>query len=471
MHSKKTVRKLNEALDKVVSNSFKSFLIKVFQTVSPGVNFLDNWHLELIINYLKAVEEGEIKRLIINVPPRSLKSTIVSVAWPAWILGQHPDKRIIAASYSQALSLKHSQECRLVMSSTWYKKMFPETILRQGANKQAKFLTTKQGFRFATSVNGTLTGEGADILIVDDPHTPLQAASDLEREHTIKWFDQTFSTRLNHKKHGAIVMVMQRLHKEDLSGHLIHKKIWHHLKIPAVASQNNTYKIGNYIYHRKEGELLHPSREALAEINNAKIELGSYAFNAQYQQEPESLGNGIIKSHWIKRYDDGKMSFDIVYQSWDCAYKAGVSNDYSVCTTWGAKNHQLYLKNVFRVKLDYPMLKKQIVRLFEAEQPSALLIEDKASGQSIIQELKKHSLLPVIPIMPTKDKITRLITVSPLFEAGRIIFPKYALWLDELELELFNFPNTEHDDQVDSISQFLGWINDQHNSSGKIRSM
>jgi predicted phage terminase large subunit-like protein len=461
-------QQLNYVISGIIRVSFKSFLIKVFQTINPSNSFKDNWHLDLIIKYLESVEEEKIRRLLVNVPPRSLKSTIISVAWPAWLLGQDPTKRIIAASYSQTLSQKHSKECRLIMNSRWYKEMFPETKILRGSDDKSKFITTQNGFRFATSVNGTLTGEGADILIVDDPHTPLQAASDVRRTHAIVWFDQTFVTRLNDKKKGAIVIVMQRLHKDDLSGHLLQKKTWKHLKIPAISPAKTMYRIEDFKYVRDKGELLHSSREGSEEIDNSKLELGSYGFNAQYQQEPIAIDSNIIKLTWIKRYDAADRSFDSIYQSWDCASKAGVSNDYSVCTTWGVKENILYLMDLYRAQIDYVDLRKKVIELSECYKPSALLIEDKSSGQSLLQDLARNTCLPIIAVNPVKDKITRLITVSPIFESGRISFPVNKLWLSDLESELINFPQSDHDDQVDSITQFLGWITNRTDYKNKI---
>ncbi|MCE2993525.1 MAG: phage terminase large subunit [Candidatus Jidaibacter sp.] len=468
---------IENAINKFAIIRFKSFLIKVFNTISPNTKFIDNWHIDLIEQYLKQIEECKMQRLIINIPPRSLKSTIISVAWPAWLLGQDPTKRIIVASYSQALSQKHSQECRLIMASEWYQALFPKTKIRKGSDTKAKFLTTKQGFRFATSISGTLTGEGADILIVDDPHTPLQASSDSERERAINWFDGTFATRLNNKKRGAIVVVMQRLHQKDLSGHLIKKssddiKIWEHLKLESISTKDQIYKCGSFSYKRAQGDLLCKEREDKTDISRTKAELGSYAFNAQYQQEPSALEGGLIKYEWIKRYDARSVDFHAIYQSWDCASKVGRHNDYSVCTTWGVMGSKCYLIDVIRKKLEFHELKSAAKSVAEEYNPIALLIEDASAGQALIQELKNCDMLtPVIPIKPQKDKVTRLLASISFFEAGNIHFVRAAQWLAECEQELFAFPNVEHDDQVDSIVQFINYIKASHTNRVNIKGL
>ncbi|XVN43007.1 MAG: hypothetical protein RCG15_01525 [Candidatus Rickettsia vulgarisii] len=176
-------------LNAILRQDFNSFINKVFTIVNHGVEYQANWHIKLIGEYLQAVEKGEIKRLIINIPPISLKSICIGVAWPAWLLGHDPTKRIISTSYSQVLSDKHSLDCRLVMSSDWYQQLFPKTILSKTHNRKSKFLTTSNGFRFATSVGGSVTGEGGDILIIDDPHNPGQIASEKIRNKTIEWFE------------------------------------------------------------------------------------------------------------------------------------------------------------------------------------------------------------------------------------------------------------------------------------------
>jgi predicted phage terminase large subunit-like protein len=454
---------------KFLKYNFKSFLLKCFYTLAPGTKFIDNWHIDLILEYLEEIERCHISRLIINVPPRSLKSTIISVSWPAWLLGQNPTRKIIVASYSLGLSLKHSQDTRLIMNSHWYKRLFPLTRIAKGANEKSKFVTTQQGFRFATSISGTLTGEGADILIVDDPVTPLQAASKAKRSRVLEWFEQTFSTRLNDKKNGAIVVIMQRLHVDDLSGYLLQKKFWQTLILPAVCEQDTLFKVGRFTHLYKQGDFLNPKREGNKEIELAKLELGSYGFNAQYQQSPLRLNNGIIQASWIERYVVMPTNYDLSYQSWDCAISTSAQADYSVCSTWGIVNQQIYLLDIFRQQLDFISLKKMVISLYEDYKPAGVIIENKASGQPLIQEFTRTSFLPVIKYLPTNDKVNRLLMVSSMFESRKILFPQNASWLAELESELFHFPHAKHDDQVDSISQFLLWFKSKNVQGYNIR--
>lgn len=439
----------------ILKNDLSAFIHKTFNTINQGVKYNHNWHIDLIAEYLKEIANGNLKRLIINIPPRSLKSVCVSVAFPAWLLGNKPHSRIIVASYSEMLSLKHSTDCRLVVSSKWFKNIFPEFELNQKQNEKHKFATTKNGYRFATSVGGSLTGEGGDVLIVDDPHNPQQVMSEKYRTKTLEWFSNTFVSRLNDKKNGVIIVVMQRLHPNDLSGFLLENSEWELLSIPAIEEKDTIYSIGNFVKHRKKGEFLHPSREGDKEIERIKNDMGSYVFSAQYQQKPIIEGGGMVKSKWLKRYT--KVIPSQIFLSFDTALKAGLKNDPTVCTVWGVLENKIYLLEVYRDWLEYPELKKKTIELIKKWNPDGVLIEDKASGQSLLQDLKKEIKIPLIGIKVSRDKITRLAAVTPYFESGMVYIPSEANWLADYEMELYSFPMAEHDDQVDSTSQFLEW--------------
>ena len=246
--------------DAVLRQDLASFTAKVFQTADPVARYLDNWHVHLICEHLAACARGEITRLIINLPPRHLKSICVSVAWPAWLMGHDPAARIMAASYSRGLSVRHALDFRLVLTSAWYRRLFPGVRLAADQNEKHKVQTTARGHRIATSVGGAATGEGADALIVDDPHNPRQALSATMREAALDWFDQTYASRLNDKKRRVIVVVMQRLHERDLTGHLLAKGGWRHLCLPAEAERRALIDFGAVRVIRRPGALLHPAR-------------------------------------------------------------------------------------------------------------------------------------------------------------------------------------------------------------------
>ncbi len=437
----------------VLNESFPLFLHYAFGSLNQGAAFLPNWHIDALTDYLQAVEAGQVKRLIINMPPRYLKSLTISVAWPAWLLGQQPTRRIIVSSYAEKLSLKHSLDTRHLLAEQWYQRAYPQVRIMGGQNEKHKFVTDKHGFRLATSVGGTLTGEGGDILIIDDPINPLNAESETVRSKANRWFEHTFSSRLNDKKNGAMVIVMQRVHEDDLSGHLIRKGGWEVLELAAIAAKTH-YLCGHI---RREGEPLHEAREDISQLNKMKHEMGSHSFSAQYQQRPRPREGAMLRRHWLL-YDNPPIAGEgQIIQSWDTAIKAGQNNDPSVCITAQIIDGECYIHEVLCERLEYHQLRAAALARADKWQPDAILVEDKASGQSLLQDLKQDTSLPLIPIMPKQDKLTRFAAVTPLIEAGRLVLPKQANWLADFENELLTFPASSHDDQVDALSQLLGW--------------
>lgn len=444
---------------RIARRNLSPFVRQVFKTVDPGSTYSHNWHIDLICDYLEAVTRREIKNLVINVPPRFLKSIITSVSWPAWLLGNNPSEQIVCASYSSSLSLKHSVDCRRIIQSGWYQAMFPAVDLAEDMNLKSEFHTTKSGYRIATSVGGTVTGKGGNILLVDDPVNPEQAMSDTARVAANIWFEQTYSTRLNSEKSGAMVVIMQRLHTDDLTARLLKKGGWEHLCIPMEAEGKTVYSIGDLEVVREKGELIHEERFGPDEVKAKKTVLGSFAYAGQYQQRPAPLGGGLIKIAWFKRYKTAPDKFMRVVQSWDTANKEREINDPSVCTTWGETEAGHYLLDVYRERLAYPDLRRISKSLYAKWKPDAVLIEDKSSGQSLIQDMRADTddKYPVIAVQANVDKVTRASTCSPVIEAGNVYLPDYSSWLVDFEMEIGNFPASVTKDQMDSVSQYLNW--------------
>lgn len=450
-------------------NDFPTFIGKTLSTIDPGAKFLPNWHIDIIAEYLEAARKAQITRLIINMPPRSLKSVCISVAWPAWLLGHAPASRIIAASYAASLSIKHSLDCRMLLTEPWYKQIFPDVKLTHDQNEKHKFMTTKRGFRMASSIGASVVGEGGNFLIIDDPISPVQAMNEHWRNHVNNWFDNTFSTRLNDKKTGVIVLVMQRLHSEDLSGYLLAKGGWEHLSLPAVSISPQTYSFGSVTKKFEAGELLHPQRENLFLIERAKIELGSSAFAAQYQQQPLPDEGGMVKRSWLTRYTTLPIMVENIVQSWDTAIKSGAQHDASVCLTFVEAGGRSYLHDAKVMRLEYPDLKRVFYTHTQEHKPNMILLEDKASGQQLLQDVRRESHLPLLAVRPKNDKITRFAAVSAMIEAGKLVLPQQAPWLADFEAELFSFPNGAHDDQVDALTQYLDWKRNQSWEKLRIR--
>jgi predicted phage terminase large subunit-like protein len=434
---------------------FVSFVRKVFHVLHPGASFVMNWHICAIAYVLEQVRLGKIKRLIINVPPRSLKSMMCSVAFPAYVLGHDPTKRLIGASYSADLAIKFANDFRTAVNSAEYPAIFPGMRISAMKNTQSEVVTTLNGFRLAISVDGTLTGRGGDIIIIDDPISTLAALSQKSRQHVVDWYFNTLVSRLDDPQNGAIVLVMQRLHEDDLAGVLLRgSDEWTVLSLPAIAEQDERIPIGNgQVHFRRAGDVLHPQRQSREPLERLRAKQPE-VFAAQYQQRPVASGGAMIKRDSVRRYDQLPTSGRII-QSWDIANKQGEENDYSVCTTWLIHENRYYLVDLLRGRFDFPALRRKLSEQAKLHKASQVLIEDAGFGTALIQELKTGDV-SVIAVKPEYDKKIRMGIQSGKFENGQVFFPKDAPWLRDLEDELFAFPNVRHDDQVDSISQALG---------------
>jgi predicted phage terminase large subunit-like protein len=443
----------------LLRRNFNAFVEKSFSTLAPGQAFVPAWHLQAIALQLERVRRGEIRRLIINMPPRSLKSIMTSVAFPAFLLGHDPAQRIICVSYSGDLARKHANDFRALVEAPWYRELFPGARIGK-KDSETEIELTARGFRLATSVGGTLTGRGGQLIVVDDPLKPDDALSETKRSAANQWFANTLLSRLDDKRTGAIVVVMQRVHMDDLSGFLMSQSDeWQLLSLPAIAEFEQNIPLGNgRLYRRQVGDALSPEREPLHVLESLKLQIGSDAFSAQYQQTPVPPGGAMIKRQWVRRYADVLPSRDerlMILQSWDTASKGGPENDWSVCTTWIlTRRKRWYLLDVWRRRVDYPALKAAVKSLAKQWNPQRILVEDAVTGTALVQELREE-IYSIIPVKPVGDKVTRMAVASAKIEAGQVFLPEQADWLPDLEAELFAFPGSRHDDQCDSISQAL----------------
>jgi predicted phage terminase large subunit-like protein len=315
----------------------------------------------------------------------------------------------------------------------------------------------------ATSVGGVLTGRGADLIIIDDPLKPDEALSESRRKAVNEWYDHTLLSRLNDKAQGCIIIIMQRLHQDDLVGHVLEQEAWEVLSFPAIAEADETHLIesplGRRSFERRVGDILHPERESATTLAQIRETIGEYTFAAQYQQNPTPLGGAMVKTAWLRYYESGERPerFRRVLQSWDTANKATELSDYSVCTTWERVGNEFYLVDVFRQRLNYPDLKRKVKALADQHGPHTILIEDKASGTQLIQDLWAEGLYAIKAYEPPQgtDKIMRLHAQTAIFENGRVLLPRHAPWLADYIAELTSFPGARHDDQVDSTTQAL----------------
>lgn len=449
---------------RLLRHDLSSFIGVSFGVLTPGTEYQHSWHIDLIASKLAAFAAGEIKRMVIMLPPRSLKSHCASICLPAWILGHDPTRRIVCASYSQELADFLARGCRTLMLSPMYRHLFPGTQLSSSRSSVSEFMTTQQGMRLATSVGGTLTGKGGDFLIIDDSLKPSDALSDILRNGANEWYDSTAYPRLNDKANGGVLIIMQRLHEDDLVGHVLRHGGWEVVRLPAIAQEDEVHRFrtafGLQEIIRREGEALHPERESLETLQQTKITQGEANFGGQYQQDPAPRGGGILKENWIATYQPHELpeTFDHVLQSWDTASKVTQLADYSVCVTFGIKQGKIYVRDVERIKVDFPGLRNAAIRLAQQYKPRVILVEDRSSGIQLIQELPGHGIHTVKPWNPKGAKEIRFASITGLFEAGRVLLPEKAPWLADYIHELTTFPRGRHDDQVDATTQGLEWI-------------
>ncbi len=440
------------------------FIKYAWDVLEPGSPFLSNWHIDLICEYLHAVTLGEITRLLINIPPRHLKSRTVTTCWPVWEWIDSPHHRYLFSSYNIDLARDHSRERRMIIESEWYQQKWGDRYeLLADQNVVTYFANNKGGRMQARGTGGSGTGKGGSRIIVDDPHNVKQAEGKVQREAAIMDFDKNLMTRLDNPKTGAIIIVMQRLHDMDLSGHVLRDVGGYmHVKIPLVAETQVTidFPLSGKQIVRKPGDILQPERENDETIAQKKRTLGTAGYAAQYQQEPVPDGGNRIKLDWFGRYQrvPERTGFKKVVQSWDTGNKPKDTSAPSVCTTFGLTDKGWFVIDLYREQVGYPELKRQVIKKFNKWRPDAVLIEDKASGISLIQDMKEnYPLIPVIPIQPEADKITRMETQSAHIEAGQLFLPEKAEWLSAFEAEMMRFPEPDTWDIIDTVSQFLKW--------------
>jgi predicted phage terminase large subunit-like protein len=465
------------------TRSFHEFVRQAWHVIEPSTPFVPGWHIDAIIDHLEAVSYGHIRNLLINVPPRHMKSLLVSVFWPAWEWTRWPERRWLYSSYAATLSLRDSVKCRRLIESPWYRARWGHVFLLTGdQNAKTRFDNNRSGYRLSTSVGGAVTGEGGDRIVCDDPHNVADVASDTIRKNAIDWWDIAMSTRVNDPKTSAMVIVMQRCHQRDLSGHLLEKGNFEHLCLPAeYEGPGRMTSIGFSDPRTEHGDLLWPGQFGRSEIEELKINLGSYGAAGQLQQRPSPAGGGIFKRDWFRyfqprgmnlppvevRRQDGTLVLipaieaphhvDEQLQSWDCTFKELDTSDYVVGQLWARRGGLFLLGDQFRERTDCPGTVKA-VRAMTEKWPAtmAVLIEDKANGSAVIQMLA-HEIPGLLPVNPQGGKIARAAAVSPLIEAGNIYLPHpdFAPWVKDFIEECVQFPNGAHDDQVDAMTQAL----------------
>lgn len=452
---------IRNALDKeICQQSLYHFARRAWEIVEPGTTFVDGWHIRAIAAHLEAVTRGEISNLLITIPPRHMKSLLVSVFWPAWVWTHNPEYRWLFSSYALELSIRDSVRCRRIIESNWYQSLWGDVFkLTTDQNRKSRFENDKCGHRIATAVDGSNTGEGGDCIVVDDPHNVKEALSDTTRNAVIEWWKSTMSTRLNSPSTGRRVIVMQRCHQEDLGGYVLRTGYWEHLNLPCRYDPARKCRTSiNFCDPReKEGELLWPERFSEETITRLEAELGEYDVAAQLQQSPIPKGGGCIKREWWRFYTE-LPELERMIISVDAAFKGRDTSDYVVMQVWGQSNANAYLITQIRDRMDFPRTCIQLEILANTyPEARAKLIEDKANGPAILDTLRNR-IPGLIAVTPEGGKEARANAIAPYIQAGNVYLPSNAPWLEAFLEECSYFPHGRHDDQVDAMTQALLYL-------------
>lgn len=434
--------------------TLRDFVRGAWNIVEPARAFIPAWHIDAIAEHLEAVDAGQIKRLLINIPPRYGKSTLVSVLWPTWSWTERPWSRWVFCSYASGLSVKHSRDRRLVIESDWYRKQWGARVrLADDQNQKAEFQNTARGHMIATSVGGTITGKGCTRLVIDDLINPFSAESKAERESAVEFYRTTLSTRLDDES-AAIVAIEQRTHRSDMSGSVLKDKEWTHLRLPALAekAERIVFPVSGRVIDREPGDLLWPARHDAEALEKQKVRMGSRAFNAQFQQAPVSEEGSMFKRAWWRFYNE-LPRVRRRFWCWDTAVKTNDKNDFTVGMLIAECANGYYIERLVKERMEYPELKRAVPMYFRSNKADGVVIEDKSSGQQLIQDLRRDSTIPLIAYDPGgNDKILRASIASPKVEAGKVFLPQAASWAADFIETMAAFPDVEHDDEVDAFT-------------------
>lgn len=467
------VETLREAIMREkAERNLSEFIKQAWHVIEPGTPYVENWHIDLISEYLQAVDNSEILRLIINIPPRHMKSIQTTVCYPAWSWIKKPEKRFIKVSYSDSLSRKHNVLCRDIITSPWYQGNWSDKFtLKDDVNRQNEFKNNHHGMMYSTSVGGSITGEGGDVIIVDDPQNPLMANSATEREASIAFFKNTLQTRLNDPKKGAIIIIMQRLHENDLTGYVLEESLgYHHLCLPAEAPKRTIvhFPISGREIIREEGDLLNPSRFDKDALEGLKKSMGSAQYAGQFQQTPAPAEGIIFKREWLGNFFKNAPHQNMLIQTWDMPFTKSEGSAKCAGLIMGRSGSDIYIHDLVNDKMTFTE-SAAAVRTLTGKWPKARakVIENKANGPAIVDYLKKE-IPGMVEFNPKGSKEERAISVTPYFEAGNIWFPDPAThpWVHDLINDLLIFPKGTYKDTVDAMVQGILYLMDKPSMTG-----
>ena len=435
-----------------------AFLEKAFPEIDPRADLQLADYVLYLDDVLQRVTAGQETRVIINLPPRHLKSVLISVVWPAWLLGRDPSTRIAVVSHSQPLARDLGLRTLRLMESEIYQQIFPRTVLSGDRQKADDFETIEHGGRYAASFATGVTGRGFNTIIVDDPISAHAARSSVERDNVNETFENMILSRLDDPQRGAVVIVGQRLHENDLSGHLLNKGGWKHVSLPLVAEEPVTIPTGSKVWVRQPGDVLLPQMWTKELVDNKRRELGEANFSAQYQQNPSAAVGELIKNEHLRYFDELPEGHLRRTLSFDTATKVGPNSSYTVCLVIFTDGRRHYVYDVLRARLDPVQARDAALGLIQHYKPMRILVEDASSGPGLAKMLEEHHHHPDLRPTGGLSKEERLEPRLHMFAENRVLVRNNQVWTTDFTSELLRFPFGKFDDQVDALTQYLNWV-------------
>lgn len=468
----------------LATRHLRHFVRQAWHIVEPGTEYQHNWHIDCLCDHLESTLDGRIRNLVVTMPPRAMKSLVISVFFPAWAWIHRPEIRFLYASYAMRLSSGHSMATRAVVESDWYRSRWGDRYqLANDDNQKMMFSNTSRGYRMATAVQAAVTGFGGDIIVADDPHNVQDRESDAVRSSTLDWWHKAMATRHNNPRTGVRIVVQQRVHEDDVAGSCIASGNYVHLNLPMEYEQDHALQspIGWQDPRTDEGALLWPERFDAKKVHELKVELGSADYAAQFQQHPQPAEGGMFKKHWWRYWKPRNthyppvrvklpggqteyieavelpMDWDNSAQSWDMTFKDTSDGSYVVGLVGKRRRTSLFITDMIRDRMSFTETLHAVEELtYRNPDVAAKLIEEKANGAAVINAVE-NEISGVIAVQVAGSKEARAHAATPHVEAGNVYLPHPDLpgcaWVGDFIAELAAFPTGKHDDQVDAFAQ------------------
>jgi predicted phage terminase large subunit-like protein len=443
---------MSKQLDNAIRSSFLAFAMKSFAQLYPGKELVAQKYVEFLARHLEAVATGERRRLVITLPPRHLKTFLASICLPAWILAHRPSARILVLSYGQELADKNAYSIREILRSAWFRRLFTARIAR---NQLTDFITTANGCVRSVSIEGSVTGFGADLIIVDDAMQIKDCDNQKQLQRVNALFDSEIRTRLDNPKKGAIVIVAHRLAEDDLPGHVLRQGGWKQIRLPLISPRRRIYEIDGFVWERQKGDLLRADAFTVRDVERLRS-MKLPGFETLQQQNPGARDRLLIRAEHFDFFLPATVPFDRpVVLSIDPGQKGGATNSCSVVRAWAPHEGRYLLLDSWREQARYTDFRDQVRRFKRRYRPTTILVEATGQGPALMSDIRAEQGMAIEPITPHEDKVSRMQKHRNAIRSGIVALPEAAPWVAGFIDEIVQFPYGHFDDQVDAMTQFL----------------